>query len=67
MTKLESFIRKHFNLDSECETHLPTILSTLQTNIDDGHYDDDFGRVSEYTLYDAFDEELTNLLDSHNA
>jgi len=64
MTSLEKFIRKHFIIDSEVELHLPAILADMQIELDDGNYDDDFGRVSEYTLHDAFDDKLYALLDT---
>lgn len=63
MTDLEKFIRKHFNLDAQCELHLPAILADMQVELDEGNYDDCFGRVSEATLHDAFDDKLYALLD----
>lgn len=59
MTKLEKFVYKNFNLTEEDKKHVPTILAEILQEIDDGHYNDSgTGMMSEYTLYDVFDEKL---------
>jgi hypothetical protein len=63
MTKLEIFILKHFNLDASDMMHLPGIAASMQVELEEGNYDDPYGRVSEYTLIDAFDDKLYALLD----
>lgn len=62
MTKMETFIRNNFNLNREEMELVPRIVSEIQGEIDSGCYDDNgMGEISEYTLYDVFDDKLFNL------
>lgn len=68
MTKLEKFVYKNFNLTEEDKIHVPVILAEIQAEIDNGEYDDDgCGNMSEYTLYDVFDEKLYRLTENNRA
>lgn len=59
MTKLERFIRRNFIVDENSAIHISAIVDEIQAEIDAGDYDDDGqGGISEYTLYEVFDEKL---------
>ncbi len=63
MSKIEKFIHKNFNLGLEDLVHVPAIVAEILQEIDDGCYDDDgMGNMSEYTLYEVFDEKLAQKL-----
>jgi hypothetical protein len=63
MSKIEKFIRKNFNLDAADLVHVPAIVTEILQEIDAGEYDDDgMGNMSEYTLYDVFDDKLAQRL-----
>ena len=60
MTKLERFVRTHYNLTLQDEVNLPDTLSVIQDKLDSGDYDSSCGRgISEYTLYDLVDDVLS--------
>lgn len=61
MTKLESFIRKHYNLTDRDEANMPAMLVRLTTMIDSGDYDSPCGRLSEYMLYDMIEDVMCEL------
>lgn len=62
MCKMTKFILKNFNLNEDDLKHVPAIVAEIQQEIEDGNYDDAMnnvcGAISEYTLYDVFDEKL---------
>lgn len=59
MCKLNNFILNNFNLSETDLAHVPSIVNEIKQEIDDGHYDDNgTGLMSEYTLYDVFDDKL---------
>lgn len=63
MTKLEKFVYNNFNLTESDKILVPAILAEIQQEIDDNHYDDNgLGQMSEYTLYDVFDEKLAKAI-----
>jgi hypothetical protein len=60
MTKLERFIRTHYNLTLQDEVNLPDTLVSIQDELDSGEYDSPCGcGISEYTLYDLVDDVLS--------
>jgi hypothetical protein len=57
MTK---FIYKNFNLDESDLKHVPAIVAEIKAELDAGNYENMYGEdvISEYQLYDIFDEKL---------
>lgn len=62
MTQLEKIIRDNFNIDDDTEPHLSSILAELSLEIEQNIYDDDFGRVSDDSICEAFDLKLYDIL-----
>jgi hypothetical protein len=58
--KLKKFVLKHFNLNDEDMTHLDYILDLMVKELE-ANYEDE--AVSEYVLYDMFDEKYCEVLE----
>lgn len=64
MTKLRTYLERNYNLDAEVAPHLNSIIADMEVELERGDYDDDFGRVSECTICEVFDEKLYDRLNT---
>ena len=60
MCKMTKFILNNFNLNEDDLKYVPAIVAEIKQELVAGHYKNVFGEdvISEYQLYDIFDEKL---------